>query len=62
MAEVRDSHQAPVGWVTRRTKDGKKTLRVAFYATNRRYIEVHNDWQWEPIYDPQEVFKGMKSQ
>ena len=35
------------GWRTIVTKDGKQRLDSYFYATNLRYIEVHNQWDWE---------------
>lgn len=37
------------GWVTTQTKNGKVTLGVPFYATNPRYIEVHNEWDWKEV-------------
>ncbi|CAJ0701799.1 hypothetical protein LMG19089_02929 [Ralstonia edaphis] len=36
-------------WITTETKDGKQKLERPFYATNPRYIEVHNQWKWELV-------------
>lgn len=48
------------GWKTVSTKDGKQVLDRPFYATNPRYIEVHNSWNWQEV-PYQEALREMES-
>lgn len=48
-AEAQPKHE-PVAWLTRQTRDGKRTLELAETTANPRYVEVHSEWIWEPLY------------
>lgn len=41
----------PRAWLTTRTLDGTKTLRLADTTANAEYAKAHRNWQWEPLYD-----------
>jgi hypothetical protein len=40
----------PVAWMTRRKRDGTKTLPMGEATTNRAYAEQYKEWEWMPLY------------